>query len=407
MNLTDKLTQIAKEAKAIRESMVIQDPRSADFNPSFGMSSRDRLVAAKNSPQWASRVAEVANLFSDVFKGRRPDWHLKEAMSTSDFPLLFGDLLYRQLLGQYAPYPVTYPSYFKIMEVADFRKLNMYTIDGGQGLLEKVAEYAPYPETKFVEGRRQISVTKYGRRYGISFEMLINDDLNAFNDRPALMAVGARRSEEYLATTMIFDVNGPHAGFFTVGNANIIPSNPPLSVAGLQTGFERLAAMKDSDGQPIVIDAATLLVTPNDMVRAQNILNATQLQISDGGGAMSSASTWLFTQNWMKSKVSLAVNPYIPYIVTGTHATSNPWCLIASPNDPSRRPAFVFAFLRGRRAPQLFMQDPDQMDLGGGEVGPLEGNFANDAINYKLRHIFGAAQGDPKLAVASDGSGSA
>ncbi len=43
------------------------------------------------------------------------------------------------------------------------------------------------------------------------------------------------------------------------------------------------------------------------------------------------------------------------------------------------------------------------MMLGGGASSPLEGNFDNDDINYKIRHIFGAAQVDPKMAIASFG----
>ena len=39
-------------------------------------------------------------------------------------------------------------------------------------------------------------------------------------------------------------------------------------------------------------------------------------------------------------------------------------------------------------------------------VDPTEGDFESDSIDYKLRHIIGASQGDPKMAVSSDGSGS-
>lgn len=401
MKLTEKLTSIAAQAKAIRESMTDLDPR----NPNEGIGRADRLIQPGGSQDRVRRVAEAARLISEVNSGRRPYWHLQEAMSTSDFPLLMGDLMYRQMVGNFVPYPVTYPGYFKILDVNDFRALNLYAMEGGQGILKELAEYEPYPETKFVEAKRQVSVKKYGRRYGISFEIGINDDLNAFSQRPQSMAVGARRSEEYLATQQMFDVNGPHAGFFTIGNANIIAGNPPLSIAALQAGLATMAAQRDSDGHPIVIDAVHLVITPDDEVTARNILNATELQISaDGGGA--GTNTWMRVQNWMKNRLTLHVNAYIPYVVTGTHAASNPWLLVASPNDPSGRSAFAFAFMRGRRTPQLFMKDPDQRNLGGGDTSPMEGNFDNDSIDYKLRHIFGAAQGDPKMAVASDGSGS-
>jgi len=337
-------------------------------------------------------------MMSEIREGSRPDWHMKEAMSTSDFPLLFGDVLYRQLLGNYIPYPITYPSYFRIIDVKDFRTLNLYAIDGGQGLLDQVKEYAPYPETSFVETPYSVSVKKYGRRYGISFEMGIQDDLGAFNDRPLLMALGARRSEEWLATTMLVDSNGPHATFFSAANKNL--ATGPLTIDNLQKAFTMLKKQVDRDGHPIVVETVTLVTTPGNEIIALNILNALQIRVNDGVGGGSS-SQFLYAENWMKNKVQLVINPYIGYVAT--NSTTEPWFLVASPNDTSQRPAFMFAFLRGRRQPQLWVKDPDAILLGGGDSSPLEGSFDNDAIDYKLRHIFGAAQGDPKFAVASAG----
>jgi hypothetical protein len=344
------------------------------------------------------RVHQLASIIADVQKGRRPDWHLREAMGTDDFPLLFGDLLYRQLLGNYMPWPVTYPNWMRVMEVKDFRQLHMYTLDGAQGILPQVKEHEPYPEVSFTEGEYTLSVLKYGQRYGISFEMVIQDDLNAFASRPIMMATGARRSEEYLATTKLCDVNGPDATFFSTGNANLVTG--PLTIKNLQSAFKKLAAQTDADGNPIMVTAATLLVTPNDEINANNIMAATQIRLNDNT-AGADTSQFLYTENWMRSRLSLSVNPYIP-IVASSCAT-NPWFLIANPNDLSQRPAFAFGFMRGRRQPQLFVKDPDAMMIGGGASSPLEGNFDNDDINYKIRHIFGATQVDPKAAVASAG----
>lgn len=402
MLLTDRLRSIGQEVKAIRESMSLADPRAGNFRPQDSSLTRgDRLILSRQTPQYRTALAECASLMSDCYSGARPDWHLREAMTTSDFPNLFGDLLYRQLLGNYMPYPVTYPTYFRTVDLKDFRQLHLYAIDGGQDILPEVKELEPYKETKFVETPYAIAVLKYGRRYGISYEMLVNDDLQAFQQRPVLMAVGARRSEEYLATTMLCDVNGPHASFFTVGNKNIITANPPLSIPALQTGFKILGAQKDKEGQPIIIDAVHLVVTPNDEITARNILNAGQLRLAEAGG---SSNQLAYVDNWMKAKVTLSVNPYIPYVASS--ATANPWFLIANPNDLSQRPAFMFGFLRGRRAPQLWMRDGDAVALSGGASDPMDGSFDNDSIDYKLRHIFGAAQIDPKFAVSSDGKGS-
>ena len=427
MILTDKLKGMAKEAAAVRESLSASRFLSAGSFAKEGEgreSGRMILGPGSNNPRWVSRVMECADLISAVKRGRRPDWHLKEAMTVSDFPLLFGDLLYRQLLGNYEPWPVTYPTFCRQVEVVDFRKLHLYTIDGGQGLFTNAQgvfgslnEYEPYPEVAFKEGSINIQVAKYGKRYGISFEMLINDDLNAFQNRPMLMATGARRSEEYLATSQVLDTNGPHAAFFGTPSPldnqvnNIIPGNPPPGVRGLQAGFKQLGRMKDKDGQPIVITAVTLLCAPDDEVAWQNTLNATQIRVDAGSKGESSPgeNIWAYSENWMKTRVKLVVNPYFPYIASTLYNSgngSNPWVLVADPNDQMTRPGFIFGTLRGRKQPQLFMKDPDQISMGGGMSDPTEGSFNSDSLDYKLRHIMGACQGDPRMAVASNGSGS-
>lgn len=406
MEFLERMAAVAADAKKVRESMTIVDPRKTamDITPDRG----DRRVVIAG-PAYQKKVIECAKLIAGVLKGERPEYHLREAMSTSDFPNLMGDVLYRQLLGNYVPYPVTYPMWTKGITLKDFRSLHMYTLDGGQSTLDRVRELAPYPETSFIETPYTVAVAKYGRRYGISFEMVVNDDLSAFNQRPAMMAVGARRSEEYLATQMVVDANGPHASFFTAGHANIVTGNPILSIQGLQTAMSVLAAQTDADGQPIVITSMILMVPPSLKITAENILNATQLRINSGqgnpAGALPGGATidqFLYTANWMVGQVKLVVNPYLPVINTTSGKTN--WYLIANPDDISQRPAFVFAKLRGHETPELFIKDSNQRQLGGGDVSPMEGSFENDDINYKLRMFMGAAQIDPKMAVASNGT---
>jgi hypothetical protein len=397
MVLAERMKLVATDVANLKRSFNIVPANGPQANVYEGISRSDRAIRLRTR-EGSRQTALLASIIADVHQGRRPEWHLQEAMGTDDFPLLFGDLLYRQLLGNYMPWPVTYPAWMRVVDVKDFRALNLYTIDGGQGILPQVKEHEPYSEITFQEGHYSISVLKYGQRYGISFEMVIQDDLNAFNSRPIMMATGARRSEEYLATTKLCDVNGPDASFFSSGNANL--STGALTIKNLQAAFKVLSAQTDHDGQPIMIDAVTLLVTPNDEITARNILNATQIRVNAIGGG-GDADQFLYTQNWMSSRVKLEVNPYIPYVASS--CSTNPWFLIANPNDLTQRPAFAFAFMRGRRTPQLFVRDPDAMMIGGGASSPLEGNFDNDDINYKIRHIFGATQVDPKMAVASFG----
>src|SRR5215216_3762017 len=62
----------------------------------------------------------------------------QEALTTSDFPLLFGDILDRALLGAYLEAPYTWDMIAKAATVADFRTVSRFAIDGSEATLPEV-----------------------------------------------------------------------------------------------------------------------------------------------------------------------------------------------------------------------------------------------------------------------------
>lgn len=367
------------------------------FNTADGTPIRGR----RNDPAYTGMLTEAATLVADVLDGRRPVHYLTEALTTSDFPMLFGDILDRQLLAGYRETPQVWNQYAKRGSVRDFRTVKRFFVDGGEGRLTGVAERSPYPAGKVDEGKYQYSVSKFGKRFPISWETLINDDLDALKDAPARMARSARRTEEYFATDLFFGASGPDTTFFASGNNNIVTSNPALSIAALQTAFTILAAQRDTDGEPILIDAAVLVIPPALEVVAQNILQATTLRVT-AAAAGGATGQELEVANWMRNKLKLAVNPYIPIIATTNGNTS--WMLVADPS--SGRPAAEVGFLRGHEEPELFMKSPNATRVGSGAADVMNGDFDTDSVDYKVRHVLGGTLMDPKMAVASNGSGS-
>jgi len=77
--------------------------------------------------------------------------------------------------------------------------------------------------------------------------------------------------------------------------------------------------------------------------------------------------------------------------------------VFASPAEG--RPAVEMGFLRGHETPETFVKLADSQLLGGGVTDPSEGDFDTDSIQYKIRHVFGGTRLDPKMAVASNGTG--
>lgn len=368
----------------------------------FGDAGRGlRGTAMHETAEYQRRLAAAADLIEGVLSGRQPSWMLAEAMTTSDFPLLFGDILDRATLAAYREYPTSWTNFAGQRTVRDFRTVNVFDLSGAAGVLSKVPERTEYPVRSLTESRYQLAVAKYGATLGFSWEMLINDDLDTFSRVPQLFATAARRTEARLITEQYVDANGPHASFYTAGNDNIVTSNPALSITALATAMGVLGAMVDSDGEPILIESVELVVPPALQITGESILNAIEI-IIDPNAAAGTAQQQLRANNWMKNRTRLTVDPYIPQVATTNGNTS--WFLFA---NPAVRPAIVGAHLRGHEAPELFIKESNQRRVGGAGLNPLDGDFATDSVEYKVRHAFGAARMDPKASVASNGTGSA
>jgi hypothetical protein len=349
---------------------------------------------------------------ADVYNGRKPLYVLREAFGTSDFPFLFGDIIDRQLLANYQETPQVWPLYAKRSTVSDFRNVNRFAVNGAEARLAIVAQQTEYPQpVSLADVRYQYHVNKYGRRIAFSWEAMVNDDLDALKDIPARFGKAARRTEELFATNLHVDANGPIAGFYAGGNNNLIPAalvpgqliNPSLSIQALQAAYTVLAQQTDVDGEPITIEAVTLEVCPALQVTAENILHATQiwLQSSITAAAQPGAQyQQLIAENWMKTKVTLAVNPYIPIVATAGTIGRTCWFLHANPSVG--RPAMEMGFLRGHEQPEVFIKQPNQARVGGG-IDPMNGDFATDAIEYKVRHVLGGTLEDPRMSVGSNG----
>lgn len=372
----------------------------ASFSRLFGGEGTSVRSVRRDNPRYQRSLLEAAKLYEGVLAGRVKMHRLEEAMSTSDFPLLFGDIIDRQMLGRYAEWPSVWERFLKRSTVRDFRTVSRFALDGAEGALSKVRPGSEYPEGKVDESRYQYAVEKYGRRLPFLWETFVNDDLDALRDMPARLAKAARVTEERFATDLYAGTTGPDGTFFASGNANVITSNPALTVASLQTALTILSKQKDADGNPIMFEQLYLVVPPALAVIANNIINATEIR--QAAGSSSGSADLITARNWMSGQFEVVINPWLPIISTTNGDTS--WYLFGSPM--LGRPAAEVGFLRGHESPEIFLKTPNAVRVGGGPVQAEDGDFDTDGINYKVRHVVGGVLMDPKAAVASNGTGS-
>jgi hypothetical protein len=360
-----------------------------------------KVRGGRNDPTYKRSLLEAASLYEGVLNGRTPTYRLQEAMTTSDFQYLFADIIDRQMLAAYQHRPVMWDGFARRARVRDFRSVNRFTLDGGQAVLTEVKQAEEYPAAAVTDGKYTYGVKKYGRRLPFTWEDFVNDDLDALSQLPQRLADASVFSLERFVTDLFAGSTGPDGTFYSSGNKNIVTANPALSVAGLTTAFNVLAAQVDTDGNPIYIDGVTLVVPPALEIIALNIINATEILAADGGGA-GTGNNQLRVTNWMRNRVTLQVDPWLPIISTTNGNTS--WYLFADPNVG--RPAMEVGFLTGHETPELFMKSPNAVRVGGGAIDPMDGDFDTDSIDHKVRFVFGGTLMDPKSSVGSNGTGS-
>lgn len=389
--------------------------REAEIHRVFGNDLGRRV--ADNTPTVAShgrseyrhytrQLAEAHRFIERIEKGRLPMHYLKEAMTTSDFPFLFADIIDRKLLGYYDAAKPMWETIANRNAVPDLRNVKRFAMDGAEAVLPEVGENEEYPGAALTDKKDEYAVRKYGRRLDLSWEAMINDDLDAFRRNPERLARAAIRSESKFVTELYCGKKGPNENLYTAGHKNIInveggTKNPELSVKGLQEGLLQLAEMRDFDGEPIVVDAVTLVVPPALQVTAKNMLNALQIWLNQEAGT---EKQQVHAENWMRNEVTLQVDPYIPLVAVTEHANTS-WFLFASPTVG--RPALELGFLRGYEQPSLYERMPTARRIGGGG-GEVNESFEDDSVAWRIRHILGGTQlletGGYKTTVASNGA---
>lgn len=352
------------------------------------------------SPERMRAMESATLLAGRAFDGDpRASLELREALSTSDFQGVFADVLDRELLQQYQQMSPVWPAFARRASVRDFKPKKFYDLLGGRGVLERVPELTEYPARSVDTNDYALQVGKFGGRIGISWEAMVDDDLDMFRDLPQRLAQGATDTEDVEATSLIASATGPNSAFFTSGNGNLLAGNPVLSTDSLTDAITAISERKDSEGRPIVAVSSLVLVIPQSLlVPAQNILNATEIRQTN-----STTGQTVITNNWLAQSVSIVVNPWLSVVDTSANSAKT-WYLLPAPSIA--RPAAAMAFLRGYETPDLRVKADTGTRVGGGAVGAEEGSFDADDIQYRVRHVLGGATLDPIATMVSTGAGS-
>jgi len=334
------------------------------------------------------KLKEVNDLIHNTkgLPAHRHEYLLREALTTSDFPLLFGDVLDRQVLASYKASEPVWKAFVRQStvprispQVGGYR----FAITGGDQVLAKVGEKGEYLASDRDETRYSLSVDKYGRQFDISWEALINDDLGALKDTPERFARAAIRTEHDVVTTL-------YAGSALYNSARGANMNnavgTALTIASLETGIETMQAFVDGTGNPIMNRPKYLVVPPALEMTARQILTSTQKMWTQTT-ALAAPAAWPMTNVVASYGLQLIVDPYLMLRGTGANLATQ-WYLFSDPKDIA---AVEVAHLKGHERPEICMKASDKVTIGGGAINPMSGDFATDNVFYRVRLVFGGA----------------
>jgi hypothetical protein len=120
--------------------------------------------------------------------------------TTSDFPLLLADALHKELDRQIVAAQTPLKALSRERTASDFRTLYVNRIGNASGL-EKVNEAGEFKRGTWGEEREDFALATYGRIWGITRQVLVNDDLSFFTDiaEEAALAVAELEASRFVA----------------------------------------------------------------------------------------------------------------------------------------------------------------------------------------------------------------
>lgn len=179
--------------------------------------------------------------------------------STSDFPALLGDASRRAILQGYQEAEETFADFTRAVNVPDFKPTNLVGL-GAFSDLDVVPEGAEYKQGTFSDQSQAMKIVTYGKKFTITRQAVINDDLGIFSDVPRKMGQAARRT----LAKAVFDLinSNPMLSdgkrLFHADHANVLPA-ALINTASVSAMQAAMRLQKDKDGNRIQVPMKGLL----------------------------------------------------------------------------------------------------------------------------------------------------
>lgn len=257
--------------------------------------------------------------------------------ATGDFVNVLGDSIHRTMLIGFGEVEDTWSGWTNRAELRDFRPTPRVDLGAFAELVE-VPELGEIPAQTLTDRGVTAQLRKYGGRFGISFESIVNDDLRVFTELPRKQGRAAKSTVASAVYSILVDnpVMGDAIALFDAGHGNLGAED--VDAEGLSARRAAMRRQTMPTGGAADADRVTnimpryLLVPPELYGYALELISAVLI---DGGGS-----------NVWAGSLQVVEEPRL----TGT----SDWFLAASGTEAD---TIEVAYLLGRDQPMLDPMD--------------------------------------------------
>jgi len=305
------------------------------------------------------------------------DSMIRASFSTHTLTTLLTTVGNKLLLDSYNAFPSAARQIAKKLSAGDFKAHTGFRLTG-DAKLEEVGNAGEIKHGTLDQAAYPFSVKTFARMFGLTRQDIINDDLGAFNEIPAMLGRGSAVAIEQAFWTLVL---ANTASFFHADNNNYISGGTSvLASTGLGLAVAEMLKQTDANGDPINVVPRFLVVPPELKKTADELYRSTC--VNTGGAA---TETQVPNASVFFGLYEPIVSPYISNANYSGNSTTQ-WYLFGSPSDVA---AFGIAYLNGQEAPTIESADTDFNTLG---------------MQFRGYIDFGVCQIDSRGAVKSAGA---
>jgi hypothetical protein len=282
--------------------------------------------------------------------------------TTSDFADLLADVANKRLRKAYDEQPQTWRPLITAGTLPDYKTVKRLQFGDAPSLVE-IKEHGEYTFGTIGEGKEEYRLVKYGRKFAITREALINDDLDAFSRLPMMFGRKARILESDLVWAQITSnpTMGDTNALFSAAHSNLQTDGDVISVASLGRARAALRMQTSLDGAYLNLSGRFLLVPTALETKADQFVSVIQAQAPG-------------SVNPFQGKLQVIAEPRLD----ANSATA--WYLAASPDQVDM---IEIAYLEGEEGPQV--ESRIGWDVDGVEV-KCRLDFGTKVVDWRGFH---------------------